>query len=81
MLFGMLASADMRAVDDRLVIAVDKQSAFLARDAAIAGELKKHASAFFGREISVRFVDGDDAKVDTIDDYMREAEAVFKTEE
>ena len=81
MLFGMLASADMRVVDDRLVIAVDKQAAFLARDSAIAGELKKHASAFFGREISVRFVDGDDAKGDTIDDYMREAEAVFKTEE
>jgi DNA polymerase-3 subunit gamma/tau len=81
MLFGMLASADMRVVDDRLVVAVDKQAAFLARDAAIAGELKKHASAFFGREMAVRFVDGDDAKADTIDDYMREAEAVFKTEE
>ena len=81
MLFGMLASAEMKVVDDRLVVAVDKQAAFLARDAAIAGELKKHASAFFGREMAVRFVDGDDAKADTIDDYMREAEAVFKTEE
>ena len=59
------------------IVAIDKQSAFLARDAAIAGELKKHASAFFGREMAVRFVDGNEAKTDTIDDYMKEAETVF----
>jgi DNA polymerase-3 subunit gamma/tau len=80
-LFGMLASADMRAVEDKLVVAVHKQSAFLRSDAAMVGELKKHASAFFERDMTVKFVDGPDAKVDTIDDYMREAELLFKAEE
>ncbi len=78
MLFGMLASLDMRVEEDKMVVSLDKDSAFLKNDAARAGELRKHASAFFGREMTVRFVDGSGRRSDTLDDYVREAELLFK---
>ena len=71
----------MTAVDDKLQVAINKQTALLASDAGIAGETKKHASAFFGKDMTVRFVDGGETKTDTIDDYMREAETVFNSQE
>ena len=78
MLFGMLASLDMRVEEDTIVVSLDKDSAFLKNDAARTGELRKHASAFFGREMTVRFVDGSGKRIDTLDDYVREAELLFK---
>jgi len=78
MLFGMLASLDMRVEEDKMVVSLDKDSAFLKNDAARTSELRKHASAFFGREMTVRFVDGSGRRVDTLDDYVREAELLFK---
>jgi len=78
MLFGMLASLDMRVEEDKMVVSLDKDSAFLKNDAARTGELRKHASAFFGREMTVRFVDGSGRRINTLDDYVREAELLFK---
>jgi DNA polymerase-3 subunit gamma/tau len=79
MLYGMLGSLDMRADGDHLVVPIDKRLSFVKNDTMIVGELKKHASGFFGREMTVRFVDGSGAKIDTIDDYVKEAELLFKT--
>jgi len=78
MLFAVLSSLDLRAEGDRVVVSLDKRSAFLKNDATIVGELKEHASAFFGREMAVRFVDDSGERVETIDDYVREAELLFK---
>ena len=78
MLFGIFASLDMRVEEDKMVVSLDKDSAFVKNDAARTGELRKHASAFFGREMTVRFVDGSGTRIDTLDDYVREAELLFK---
>jgi DNA polymerase-3 subunit gamma/tau len=78
MLFAMLASLDMKVEEDKMVVSLDKDSAFLKNDAVGTGELRKHASAFFGREMTVRFVDGSGRRIDTLDDYVREAELLFK---
>ena len=77
MLFGILASLDMRVEEDKMVVSLEKDSAFVRND-AVTGELRKHASAFFGREMTVRFVDGSATRTDTLDDYVREAELLFK---
>ena len=80
MLFGVLSTADMTAVDNKLLVAVSKQAAFLATDTTIAAELKAHATTYFGRDMLIRFVDGQDRKADTadtIDDFMQEAKDVF----
>ena len=77
MLYGMFASLDMRVEEDKIVVSLDKDSAFVKND-AMTGEFRKHASAFFGREMTVRFVDGAGTRTDTLDDYVREAELLFK---
>ncbi len=78
MLFGIFAALDMRAEEDRIVVSLDADSTFVKSDAAMTGELAKHASAFFGREMTVGFADASGAKIDTLDDYVREAELLFK---
>jgi DNA polymerase-3 subunit gamma/tau len=78
MLFGMVGSLEMRVEEDKMVVFLDKDSAFLKNDAGRTGELREHASAFFGREMTVRFVDGSGRRTDTLDDYVREAELLFK---
>jgi DNA polymerase-3 subunit gamma/tau len=77
-LFGFFGSLDMRAEDDRIVVSLDADSSFVKSDAAVTGELAKHASAFFGHEMTVGFADASGARVDTLDDYVREAELLFK---
>ena len=78
MLFGFLGSFEMRVEDGAVAIALDKRSGHVKNDATIVGELKKHATDFFGREMAIRFFDGSGARIDTLDDYVREAESLFK---
>ncbi len=77
MLYGIFASLDIRVEEEKMIVSLGRDSAFAKND-AVTGELKKHASEFFGREMTVRFVDGSAASVDTPDDYVREAELLFK---
>jgi hypothetical protein len=79
MLFGMLGAFDARVEADNLVITLDKRSSHIEGAAEIAGELKKHASDFFGRDMGIRFVGDMEKKEDGIDDYVREAELLFRT--
>ena len=79
MLFGMLGAFAARAEHDNLMITLDKQSGQIKGATEIVGELKKHASDFFGRDMAIRFVDDVEKKEDTIDDYVKEAELLFRT--
>jgi DNA polymerase III subunit gamma/tau len=79
MLFGFLGSFEMTVEDRAVVIALDKRSAHVRNDAMIVGELKKFAGDFFGKEMSIKFIDAAAERVDTIDDYVKEAELLFKT--
>jgi len=78
MLFGLFGAFDMRVEDDILIIALEKRLNGMKNDAAVVNELRKHASRFFAREMTIRFVDGSDTKADTIDDYVKEAELLFR---
>jgi tryptophan synthase beta subunit len=78
MLFGLFGAFEMRVEGDSVVIALDKRRSAMKNDAAIVNELKRYASEFFGREMTIRLVDGSETKADTIDDYMREAELLFR---
>jgi len=78
MLFAILSSLGLRAEGDGVVVSLDKRSAFVKNDATIVNELKGHAAAFFGRDMAIRFVDESGTRVETIDDYVREAELLFK---
>jgi DNA polymerase-3 subunit gamma/tau len=78
MLFGLFGAFEMRVEGDSVVITLDKRRSAMKNDAAIVNELKRYASEFFGREMTIRLVDGSEPKADTIDDYMREAELLFR---
>jgi DNA polymerase-3 subunit gamma/tau len=78
MLFGLFGTFEMRVEGDSVVIALDKRRSAMKNDTAIVNELKRYASEFFGREMTIRLVDGSETKADTIDDYMREAELLFR---
>ena len=49
MLFGMFALIGHDGRDDKLQYRHRQTASTMASDAGIAGELKKHASAFFGK--------------------------------
>lgn len=79
MLYGILGSPDVRLEDDCILIPLDKRLSHVKNDPMAMTKLKKHAVDFFKREMTVRFVDGSGTKIDTIDDYVKEAELLFKT--
>jgi DNA polymerase III subunit gamma/tau len=79
MLFGFLGTFEMAVEDAAIFITLDKRSGYIKNDLTIAGELKKYAADFFGRDMAVRFLDGNGERTDSIDDYVREAESLFKT--
>jgi DNA polymerase-3 subunit gamma/tau len=80
MLYEILGSPDIRLEADSITIALDKRlNGAVKNDPMVMTKLKKHASDFFGREMTIRFVNGSGAKIDTIDDYVKEAELLFKT--
>jgi hypothetical protein len=60
------------------VIALDRQSGQIKGDAAIASELRRLASDFYKGDMVIRFVDDIEKKEDTIDDYVKEAELLFR---
>jgi DNA polymerase-3 subunit gamma/tau len=77
-LFGFFGSLDMNAEDDTVVVSLDKRSDYLKEQTDIVNEFKNHASDFFGKEMRVRFVAASGERTDTIDDYVKEAERLFK---
>jgi DNA polymerase-3 subunit gamma/tau len=78
MLFGFLGAFGMTVEDDAIVITLEKRSGHVRNDQTIIGELRKHGADFFGREMNIRFVDGSGERTDSIDDYVKEAEMLFK---
>jgi DNA polymerase III subunit gamma/tau len=78
MLFGFLGSFEMTVEDRVVVIALDKRSVHVRNDVTLVGELKKLAGEYFGKEMSIRFAESSGDRVDTIDDYVKEAELLFK---
>jgi DNA polymerase III subunit gamma/tau len=78
MLVGFLGTFSTAAEGGTITITLDKGANHVRDNAAVTGELKKHAADFFGRDMAIRFLEGSSNKTDTIDDYMREAELLFK---
>jgi DNA polymerase III subunit gamma/tau len=78
LIVSALGSPEMRVEDRTVLITVDKRSSGMRNDPVVLGELKKHASEFFGKDMGIRFVEAAADREDTIDDYVKEAELLFK---
>ena len=78
MLAGFLGAFSATVEGNTIVISLDKGGDHVKNNAAATGELKKHAADFFGRDMNIRFLEGSEDRTDSIDDYMKEAELLFK---
>jgi hypothetical protein len=78
MLFGMLGAFEAREEGNNLVIRLDKQTSKIKGAPGVADDLKKLAADFFGRDMTIRFVDDMEKKEDTLEDYVKEAELLFR---
>jgi DNA polymerase-3 subunit gamma/tau len=79
MLIGYLGAFQADVAGDTIMITLDKRADHVKDNDAVTAELKKHATDFFKRDMTIRFLEGSGDGADTIDDYVREAELLFKT--
>jgi DNA polymerase-3 subunit gamma/tau len=78
-LFQLFGSLEIKTGNDRIIISLDKKLSSIKNDTTVVNELKKQAADFYRKEMAVEFVDGSGRKMDTIDDYVKEAEVLFKS--
>ncbi len=78
MLYGIFAPLEIAVRENVVTVYLTRETVYIRQNSGIVNELKEHASAFFGREMAVRFDDGSEAGgEETLDDYVREAERLF----
>jgi DNA polymerase III subunit gamma/tau len=75
---GILESLDVKAEDNWISILLDRKDSFIRKDTNTVDEIKKCAAEFFGRPMELRFQEPEGEKVDMIEDYVKEAESLFK---
>lgn len=76
LLSTMFETLEAKMEDDTLFLSLDKKySSFIRSE---GNDIKKHLRDFFGREIGLVFRDAGDVKRNMLDDYVREAESLFK---
>lgn len=74
----MFDSMDVTAEGDNIVVLLDKNHSLLRKDADVTSEVKNKATEFFGRQMGLVFKDSEGPKASTLDDYVKEAEVLFK---
>jgi DNA polymerase III subunit gamma/tau len=77
MLFAVLGRCKMSHDNGKLIVPLNKKLISIRNDVAIIHELKNQASDFYGKDVIIEFTDEDGTHVDTIDDYVKEAERLF----
>jgi DNA polymerase-3 subunit gamma/tau len=75
---GMFESMDVTTEGDNIVVLLDKNHSLLRKDTDVTGEVKNQATEFFGRRMGLVFKDSEGPKVSTLEDYVKEAEVLFK---
>jgi DNA polymerase III subunit gamma/tau len=68
---------DIRLEDEKPVILLDKKFGFVGVDSSTTNELKGLAAQFFGKEVELRFSDGNGPKEDSLEDYLKDAQSLF----
>lgn len=75
---GVLESLDMKIEENTIAVSLDRKDSFIRKDTSTTDEIRKCAAEFFGRAIELQFHEPTGAKVDMLEDYMKEAESLFK---
>jgi DNA polymerase III subunit gamma/tau len=75
---GILESFEIRVEEDSIAVFLDKKDSFINKDTGTADEVRKFAAEFFGRAMNLQFHEPTGTKADVLEDYVREAESLFK---
>ncbi len=77
MIGSSLRVLEIRVEDEKPVILLDKKFGFVGADSSTTNELKGLAAQFFGKEVELRFSDGNSPKEDSLEDYLKDAQSLF----
>jgi DNA polymerase-3 subunit gamma/tau len=75
---SVIENLDVVLEENRLVIDLDKTYSFLGEDKEKKEDMTKHAAEYFGKEMDVVLRQVREKKRDTLREYVKEAEALFK---
>jgi DNA polymerase III subunit gamma/tau len=75
---NLLSSVESRIEDGKFLIFVDKKHRFIKDDSDQREELKVQLREFFGHEVEVEFREAGEIKKSILDDFVKEAETLFK---
>lgn len=75
---SILQSLDIKIDGSNLIVVIDKSYKFIKDDSSLRDDIKHYSKIFFGSEMDLIFKDVKEKKKDLLDDYVREAESLFK---
>jgi DNA polymerase III subunit gamma/tau len=75
---SILKNLDLHMDGESITVAIDKNYSFIKDDMNLREEVKQHMKLFFGRDMSLAFKDSTGKRENSLDDYVREAESLFK---
>lgn len=75
---GVLESLDLTVEDNAIAVSLDRKDSFIRKDNSTTEEIRKCATEFFGRAMELHFHEPTGTKSDVLEDYVREAESLFK---
>jgi DNA polymerase-3 subunit gamma/tau len=75
---GVLESLDVKIEENVIAISLDRKDSFIRKDNSTTDEITKCAAEFFGRAMELQFHEPAGTKVDGLEEYVKEAESLFK---
>lgn len=69
---------DLSLDGGNMVALLDKNYSFIKDDLNLKDEIRQHLKTFFGREMGLVFKDSGEKKKNTLEEYTKEAESLFK---
>jgi DNA polymerase-3 subunit gamma/tau len=75
---SILQSLEVRIEGSNIVVFIDKNYSFIKDDDSLKDDVRQYSKTFFGSEMGLIFKDGFEKKKDLLEDYVKEAESLFK---
>lgn len=75
---SIFQSLEIKIEGNNIIVFVDKNYKFIKEDSSLRDDIKEYSKMFFGCEMNLILKDVWEKKSDLLDDYVKEAETLFK---
>jgi hypothetical protein len=75
---SILQSLEIKIDGANMVVFIDKNYNFIKEDASLKDDIRQYSKIFFGNEMGLVFKDVIEKKKDLLEDYVKEADSLFK---